>query len=606
MDVLPEVTMDIPPDVVSAATKFVERNSQLISDMRRMLVGRGSRQLRLRLPNTYQSYLESIITRYGRAKSFFLSSEPTDLYNFYVPLGLSVGDVRLERVEFCDIASLNNRAVVTGSAGSGKSMLMRHLLLSSVRNSSKVPVFIELRQLNQSDLSLIQLVGITLQELGFKNDPDYVLGAMKLGHFALLLDGYDEITRSKRQKIGNQIQSLVQACPECSIIVSSRPDDEFVGWDVFSILKLNPLTMDEAVELIECLPYDEDLKSKFIAELRSTLFEDHKSFLSNPLLLSIMLLTYGQSANIPTKLSIFYTQAYQALFQRHDALKGGFQRDRCTTLDIQDFAKVFAAFSLQTYDQRIFQFSHVDALKYLQTAVETTGIDVDVSDYLEDAQQAVCLLVEDGLLLVFAHRSFQEFFVARFINDANPAQQKRLIKRFSENLPTDDVFSILYELNTELVERELLLPRLKELFKKLGVKRKVGITHYLAFMKQEFLHIAYDEEDDWRLRAASRLEKTFDYCSIVVFTVNRIPGFKFDDYFSRKRVARLAKKHFRSTKEATISLDQCSYRHPLIVDLATEGGAFSQTYLELAHQQMLAMEKRIATAAKTLNQLLKN
>ncbi len=41
-----------------------------------------------------------------------------------------------------------------------------------------------------------------------------------------------------------------------------------------------------------------------------------------------MLLTYGQSLDIPNKLNIFYNQAYEVLFQRHDTLKGGFQRNK--------------------------------------------------------------------------------------------------------------------------------------------------------------------------------------------------------------------------------------------------------------------------------------
>src|SRR6185503_8614326 len=126
--------------------------------------------------------------------------------------------------------------------------------------------------------------------------------------------------------------------------------------------------LDQACELVQKLPFESEFTSKFLKDLRDTLFAKHNSFLSNPLLLSIMLLTYGQSADIPNKLNVFYNQAYEALFQRHDALKGAFQRDRSTGLDIQDFAKVFAAFSLQTYDKRVFQMSKTQAIDYLEGA----------------------------------------------------------------------------------------------------------------------------------------------------------------------------------------------------------------------------------------------
>ncbi len=248
-------------------------------------------------------------------------------------------------------------------------------------------------------------------------------------------------------------------------MVSSRPDDIFGGWQDFSSLNINPLNIEEACELVDKLPYDEELKSKFLNDLRNNLFQRHESFLSNPLLLSIMLLTYGQSADIPKKLSIFYNQAYETLFNRHDALKAGFQRDRLCDLDILDFSRIFAAFCVQTYDRRLFQFSRSDALTFLEKAKKAVTIEVDSENYLDDSLQSVCLLVEDGLLLVFAHRSFQEYFVARFINAATPKIQRRLIDRFYDNMRRDSVIYLLYELNQDLVERELLIPKLNQLFK---------------------------------------------------------------------------------------------------------------------------------------------
>jgi len=210
-------------------------------------------------------------------------------------------------------------------------------------------------------------------------------------------------------------------------MVSSRPDQEFAGWSQFSVFKAKALTLSQACSLVDKLPYDEELKTKFIGDIKDGLFEKHQSFLSNPLLLSIMLLTYGHSADIPNKLSIFYNQAYEALFQRHDAMKGAYQRDKLTNLDIQDFARIFSAFSVQTYDKRIFSFSSSDAIKFLEKSKNIVNVKFDPQAYLTDALQAVCLLVEEGLFITFSHRSFQEFFTAKFINDSKPENQKKLI-----------------------------------------------------------------------------------------------------------------------------------------------------------------------------------
>ncbi len=57
-------------------------------------------------------------------------------------------------------------------------------------------------------------------------------------------------------------------------------------------------------------------------------------YFENPLLLSIMLITYQDSALIPVQLHNFYSSAFDALFFRHDATKAGFRRPTKTEMDI--------------------------------------------------------------------------------------------------------------------------------------------------------------------------------------------------------------------------------------------------------------------------------
>ena len=160
-----------------------------------------------------------------------------------------------------------------------------------------------------------------------------------------------------------------------------------------------------------------------------------------------MLLTYRDIAHIPTKLSLFYNQAYESLFQQHDALKEGFQRERQTALDIQDFGKAFAAFCVQSYDRREFSFSRTKALEYFDQARTISGMDYASAGILEDSIQAVSLMIEDCLEITFAHRSFQEYFTARFVCSAPPQVKRQLVRRFVPSLQSDSVMGLLYELD---------------------------------------------------------------------------------------------------------------------------------------------------------------
>lgn len=100
---------------------------------------------------------------------------------------------------------------------------------------------------------------------------------------------------------------------DTNILITSRPDDIFSSWEEFQILTIAPFTKEKSIGLIEKIDYDETVKNKFIAHLNKDLFKKHESFLSNPLLITIMLLTYDQLAEIPNKLHIFYEQAFDTL-----------------------------------------------------------------------------------------------------------------------------------------------------------------------------------------------------------------------------------------------------------------------------------------------------
>jgi hypothetical protein len=244
-----------------------------------------------------------------------------------------------------------------------------------------------------------------------------------------------------------------------------------------------PLDLDRAVELVQKVPFDDPVKQKFVGDLRLDLFRRHESFLSNPLLLSIMLLTYRDVAHIPNKLSIFYNQAYESLFQKHDALKSGFQRERQSGLDIQDFGRAFSAFCIQSYDAREFSFSQLRALEILEHGQKITQLAYDPRALLDDALQAVCLLVEEGMEITFAHRSFQEYFVARFIHSCPPEVKPKLVKRLILSAPTDTVMSLLHELDPYTVEEHYILPAIEILKKRIKLVRGVGVSHFLRYLK---------------------------------------------------------------------------------------------------------------------------
>ena len=94
------------------------------------------------------------------------------------------------------------------------------------------------------------------------------------------------------------------------------------------------------------------------------MFITHREFTENPLLLTIMLMTYEQFADIPSKMHVFYREAYVAMSQKHDASKGAFKRALKTGLTADQFADYMAEFCARTYRDEKYEFTDILFDKY--------------------------------------------------------------------------------------------------------------------------------------------------------------------------------------------------------------------------------------------------
>ena len=552
--------------------------------------------IRARLTRTYRPYLERILERHSKAKSLFVRSEPLPIYDFFVPPDISSQQRILSAPGAAQLASIAPAAIVTGTGGCGKTMFMRHLLVSSLANREKMPVLLELRQLNNNGSDLRSAILHTLNSNSLKADDEYLDLALRAGHFCLLLDGFDELELRVRDRVAREVQHLAEKYPQNWLFLSSRPDSKLEGWQGFSLFSVEPFDLDRSVELVEKLPFDDPIKYKFIEALRSGLYEEHESFLSNPLLLSIMLLTYSDIAHIPTKLSLFYNQAYESLFQKHDALKGGFQRERRTALDIQDFSRAFAAFCVLSYERRESSFARTKALEYFDQAKGISGIDFDSPGILDDSVQSVCLMLEDGLEITFAHRSFQEYFVAEFIRSAPSAVKEKLIRRFTREAESDSVMQLLFEMDPYAVEKHYLLPAIDRLRKEIRLKKKIGITHFLRYLKVMYEGFGIRKADD-EFYLVIKDEPFFDAFHFALRNYKKIPP---TDQAANSRVNAILGQH----SEVLIRCTSLRTKSPIVRAIMESGGLLGIESLRRVIETGVQIRKRHEEAESSLNIIL--
>lgn len=238
------------------------------------------------------------------------------------------------------------------------------------------------------------------------------------------------------------------------------------------IAELQPFSKEQALELIEKIEFREDepdIKAKFKLALEKNLFNTHREFANNPLLLTIMLMTFEQYAEIPSKMHIFYREAYSALSQKHDANKGGYKRQLKTGLNADRFSDYFSEFCMRTYHDEKFELTDAEFEKYfnsLKVHDRFPDENVTASAFLKDLLSAMCLMYYESAKYAFTHRSFQEYFCALFFSKQKDKTLKH-IGDFFENrtarMRGDKTFSMLYDMIPDHVEEYIFIPFIEDI-----------------------------------------------------------------------------------------------------------------------------------------------
>ncbi len=363
--------------------------------------------------------------------------------------------------EIIDAVHQNKRCVISANGGAGKTFLMRHLWLETFANPrGRVPIFVELRKLNGlSTLDIESFIRVT----AFGADsfsPENFLFFCKKGLFVFILDGFDEVVREKRGQLEDQINGLSQRFPDCGLIVSGRPDERFGNWQLFRTYRAKPFNYSQFVELVSKVPFHEPTKKNFMKVSNEDFFTKHESFLSNPLLAIMMLMTYRDNAEIPSRLNTFYENCFNTLYSHHDAIKDGYFRKK--NLDQDSFRRAFSVFCLFTYIKDKFTLNEAEFRQFIEKSASFLEIGDTVDEIAEDFLVSVNLIVQEGTNYSFIHRSFQEYFAAYCATSVMVEMTSEMLELFASKR-NDSTFKLAYEIHPSLVQERYLLPQFRKL-----------------------------------------------------------------------------------------------------------------------------------------------
>ena len=424
-------------------------------------------EAKINLEIPFQDYLTNSYEKYSKIKTIIYGIEPKRLYDFFEIPFLKKGSDIIKPTTTRVLTGISKFLIIEGSGGIGKSTLMKHLFLSELELKDYIPIFIELKDFNEEGhLDLEKLLLKKLNQFHNTFQEEYLDYALQSGCFLFLLDGYDELYSENQKEFFKKLNDFCDKYPENHYILSSRPysKSEFIEFQRFTVLKAVPFNKEQAISLITKIEYpDEELKNKFIRDLESGLYDRHESFASNPLLLNIMLSTYNDYAEIPQKLHLFYYQAFDTMFSKHDATKS-YRRKMLSDLSSDTFKECFAIFCLLTYQKAKTEFTFPEIDEIFKKFPPRIKNVLNISSFIHDLENCLCVLYKEGNKYKFSHRSFQEYFVAYFLNIQTDSKMRDysfcLIEWGKFRTSADSVFPMLEDMSTQRFNNNILIPLL--------------------------------------------------------------------------------------------------------------------------------------------------
>lgn len=460
--------------------------------------------------DTFLSYISNVRTKYSTIKTLLYNDQPKPFYDFYVCNNITWRErVEGKRAPFRrtlivdanikKLGEISRFIFITGAGGLGKSMMMRHLLLNAIDNYEDfklIPVFIPLKDFDDTSGKLLEYIYTKIEDFGdgiSKLDFENVLSA---GRCLLLFDGLDEIGTNNVGFFERELGSFTDKYSDNYYVISSRPYQSFVSFERFSVLSLLPFNIEQALHLIDNLdfrPDDPSIKAKFRDELSNRLYITHRTFTENPLLLTIMLMTFEMFAEVPSQMHIFYREAFNALSRTHDANKGAYKRELKSKLSVDAFAEVFAEICFRTYWDEKFEFSMPEFEAYFQRLTTPYAKPVSAEDFMYDLCYSLCLMFLESGKYYFTHRSFQEYFSAVFLSKQKDSVISKLgvfFEKRERRMRGDQTFFMLNDLIPDKVDEFIFIPYLEGLFDRCD--KGEG---YWTFLEEMYSTIEYDTGD---------------------------------------------------------------------------------------------------------------
>ncbi|MEM9540859.1 MAG: NACHT domain-containing protein [Cyanobacteria bacterium P01_E01_bin.42] len=332
-----------------------------------------------------------------------------------------------------EVASKEQYLMVLGAPGSGKSTFLRKMGLEALQGKKGglnkhrcIPVFLELKRFNQSDIDIKKLIVDEFETCGFPNANKFAEQALKKGKLLILFDGLDEVPTAVVNDIIEKIQDFVDRYDKNRFISSCRTAAYGSRFRRFIDLEMADFDDEQIEKFINNWFSSEKDQQEETAKhcwklLQNEKHTGAKDLAKTPLLLTFLCLVYDKSQHFPDNRSVLYRDALNILLKEWAAEKR-INREKIykdLNIELEEMLLAEIAYTHFIEDRLFFeQCSLTDKIKAFLAS------NLNAPKYLDGEAILNAIAIQQGILIErtegiysFSHLTLQEYLTAKYITE---------------------------------------------------------------------------------------------------------------------------------------------------------------------------------------------